>query len=171
MLDALYKADVELDQDRTINWNTGHISILATMAYTIRLHIQNSTYDSLAVVEKTCWYYANGCTWSQQDCQHVLFMAGSGTSGMLRFKSSSGDVFTVVVGIHNYNPWCGLLVDLKDNDTAVKLHPEYYNGGKFSHSAPDAVYSPPTAHGKKVSITFQRKDGNEVLAVLQYSPN
>ncbi|PKX90472.1 uncharacterized protein P174DRAFT_515557 [Aspergillus novofumigatus IBT 16806] len=138
------------------------------MSYTIRLRIENGTSDTLTAVEKTCWYYANGCTWTEKDGEHVLFMGGSGTSGMLRFKTSSGDFFTVVLGMHNYSPWSGLLVNLQDDDTALKLHPEYYNGGKFSHSAPDA-YSPPTAHGKMVWITLQRKDENEVFAALNYN--
>ncbi|GFF48748.1 boletus edulis lectin [Aspergillus lentulus] len=139
------------------------------MSYTIRLRVENSTSDTLTVVEKTCWYYANGCTWTEQDGQHVLFMGGSGTSGMLRFKSSSGDLFTVALGMHNYNPWRGLLVDLREDDTALKLHPEYYNGGKFSH-LPEGVYSLETTHGAKVAVNLQRKDENEVFAVLQYSP-
>ncbi|EAW20789.1 uncharacterized protein NFIA_113190 [Aspergillus fischeri NRRL 181] len=141
------------------------------MSYTIRLCIDNGTSDILTIVEKTCWYYANGCTWTVKDDEHVLFMGGSGTSGMLRFKTSSGDFFTVVLGMHNYNPWSGLLVNLREDDTALKLHPEYYNGGKFSHSAPDAAYTPPTAHGKNVWISVERKDENEVFAVLHYHPH
>jgi hypothetical protein len=140
------------------------------MSYTIRLRIENGTSDTLTVVEKTCWYYANGCTWTEKDDEHVLLMGGSGTSGMLRFKTSSGDFFTVVLGMHNNNAWSGLLVKLQEDDTALKLHPEYYNGGKFSSLAPDAAYTPPTAHGKNVWITFARKDINEVFAVLHYHP-
>ncbi|KAF4166915.1 hypothetical protein CNMCM6936_005824 [Aspergillus lentulus] len=145
-------------------------NILAIMSYTIRLRIENGTSDTLTVVEKTCWYYANGSTWTEKDGEHVLFMGGSGTSGMLRFKTSSGDFFTVVLGMHNYNPWSGLLVNLREDDTALKLHPEYYNGGKFSSLTPDAAYTPPTAHGKNVWITWQRKDENEVFFVLHYHP-
>ncbi|KAF4239925.1 hypothetical protein CNMCM6805_005382 [Aspergillus fumigatiaffinis] len=132
------------------------------MSYTIRLRIENGTSDTLTVVEKTCWYYANGCTWTEKDGEHVLFMGGSGTSGMLRFKTSSGDFFTVALGMHNNNAWSGLLVNLQEDDTALKLHPEYYNGGKFSSLAPDAAYTPPTAHSKNVWITFARKDIYEV---------
>ncbi|KAH3004248.1 hypothetical protein KXV73_000804, partial [Aspergillus fumigatus] len=51
--------------------------------------------------KKTRWSYANGCTWSVKDDDHVLFIEGSGTSGMLRFKTFSGDFFTLVPGIHN----------------------------------------------------------------------
>ncbi|GIK04357.1 hypothetical protein Aspvir_008438 [Aspergillus viridinutans] len=137
------------------------------MSYTIRLRIQNTTSETLTVVEKTCWYYANGCTWTEQDGQHVLFMGGSGTSGMLRFKSSSGETFTTVLGMHNYNPWCDVQVNLKDDETAVKMHPEYYNGGKLSDQAGAGIYKG-TGHGQMVAITFQRKDENEVFAVLQY---
>ncbi|KAI2773000.1 hypothetical protein DTO012A8_2209 [Penicillium roqueforti] len=139
---------------------SGHTSILATMSYTIRLRVENSTSDALTVVEKTCWYYANGCTWTENDGQHVLFMGGSGTSGMLRFKSSFGEIFTIVVGIHNYKLWCGLLWDLGDQDTALKLHPEFYRGGKYSHATPDACYSPVT-HATRASITFERENQNE----------
>jgi hypothetical protein len=142
----------------------------ATMSYTIRLRIENSTSDALTVVEKTCWYYANGCTWTENDGQYVLFMGGSGTSGMLRFKSSSGEIFTTVVGIHNYKPWCGLLWGLGEQDTALKLHPEFYNGGKYSHAVPEGCYSPAT-HATRASITFEREDQNEVFAVLKYYPS
>ncbi|KAH2263364.1 hypothetical protein KXV25_003981 [Aspergillus fumigatus] len=72
-----------------------------TPSYTIRLRIENDTSDILTVVEKTRWYYANGCTWTVKDDDHVLFIEGSGTSGMLRFKTFSGDFFTLVPGIHN----------------------------------------------------------------------
>ncbi|GKZ55595.1 hypothetical protein AnigIFM49718_000673 [Aspergillus niger] len=118
------------------------------MSYTIRLRIENSTSDALTVVENTC----------------------CGTSGMLRFKSSSGEIFTTVVGIHNYNPWCGLLWDLGEQDTALKLHPEFYSGGKYSHAAPEGCYSSAT-HATRASITFEREDQNEVLAVLKYYPS
>ncbi|OXN06413.1 hypothetical protein CDV58_04146 [Aspergillus fumigatus] len=74
-----------------------------TPSYTIRLRIENDTSDILTVVKKkkTRWSYANGCTWSVKDDDHVLFIEGSGTSGMLRFKTFSGDFFTLVPGIHN----------------------------------------------------------------------
>jgi hypothetical protein len=78
-------------------------------------------------------------------------MGGSGTSRILCFKSSSGDLFTVVVGMHNYNPWRGLLVDLREDDMVLKLHLEYYNGGKFLH-LPEGVYSLVTIYGAKVAV-------------------
>ncbi|KAF7159507.1 hypothetical protein CNMCM5623_004845 [Aspergillus felis] len=137
------------------------------MSYTIRLTIRNSTSDTLTVVEKTCWYYANGGIWTEQDCQYVLSMGGSGTSGILRFKSSSGETFTAILGIHNYKPWCDVQVNLRDDDTAVKLLPEYYNGGALSGEAHGEIFKG-TCHGKWVGITFDKADGHELSAVLHY---
>ncbi|KAL4895049.1 fungal fruit body lectin [Aspergillus ambiguus] len=138
------------------------------MSYTIHLSVRNSTSDTVTVVEKGCWYYANGGTWTEQDGQHVLFMGGSGTSGMLRLKSSCGDIFTVVVGIHNYRPWCDVQVNLKDDDTAVKMLPEYYNGGRLSGQDHGGLLNVVTGHGRAVGLVFEKTDGHEVTAALLY---
>lgn len=58
-------------------------------------------------------YYANGGTWTEEKSdKFVLEMGGSGTSGMLRIKVSSGNTFSVIVGYHNYKFWCDAQVDL-----------------------------------------------------------
>ncbi|KAF3029040.1 hypothetical protein E8E15_010554 [Penicillium rubens] len=99
------------------------------MTYIIPVAIVNETNEVLTVVEKTCWYYANGGTWTEEKCDKlVLEMGGSGTSGMLRIKTTSGTTFSVIVGYHNYDFWCDAQVNLHDDDTAVKLHPDRENG-------------------------------------------
>ncbi|KAI2890736.1 hypothetical protein CBS76997_5089 [Aspergillus niger] len=110
------------------------------MPYTLPVAIINDTEDVLTVIEKTCWYYANGGAWTE-DADHklTLTLGGSGTSGMLRIRASSGHTFSVVVGYHNYEFWCDAQVDLHDDDTAVKLHPEYYNGGRLSSQANPSI--------------------------------
>ncbi|KAH8428571.1 uncharacterized protein LDX57_006267 [Aspergillus melleus] len=140
------------------------------MSYTIRVRVTNGTPDTLTVVEKTCWYYANGGTWTEQDGQHVLHMGGSGTSGMLRFKSSSGENFTVVLGIHNYKPWCDAQVKLQDGDTAVKIHPEYYSGGKLSGEDYGTGFIKGTDHLKWVGVSFDQQEGHDLSAEVTFYP-
>jgi hypothetical protein len=53
-------------------------------------------------------------------------MGGSGTSDMLRIKAASGYTFSIIVGFHNSEFRCDAQVVLPNDDTAVKLHPEYY---------------------------------------------
>jgi hypothetical protein len=97
------------------------------MPYILPVMIVNNTDDVRKVVEKTCWYYANGGTWTDDNSHNLVHeMGGSGTSGMLRIKAASGYTFSVIVGFHNSEFWCDAQVVLPDDDTAVKLHPEYY---------------------------------------------
>ncbi|KAL6229093.1 hypothetical protein BDW75DRAFT_225701 [Aspergillus navahoensis] len=136
------------------------------MIYKLEVRIVNNTSDSLAVVEKTCWYYAKGGTWTEDN---VLEMGGSGTSGMLRIKASSGQTFSVIVGFHNDNPWCDAQVDLRDDETAVKLHPEYYNGGRLSGEAHSLV-TRTTSTGRTVKVQIQAlPDGPVFIPIITYS--
>ncbi|KAF2260524.1 fruit body lectin [Lojkania enalia] len=141
------------------------------MSYTIKLKVVNNTSDMLTVVEKTCWYYANGGTWTEQGNNHILFMSGSGTSGMLRFRTSAGETFGLAVGIHNYKRWCDLVVDLNDNDTAMKLHPTYYSdsGSRrrmlWNQLSKITKYTP---KARALRINFLLGEGNELLAEFTY---
>ncbi|KAL3465722.1 fungal fruit body lectin [Aspergillus heterothallicus] len=105
------------------------------MSYTITVIVVNTTGNALSIVEKASWHYGGGGTWAEHDGQHTLTMGSSGTSGSLRFQSSNGELFNVVVGVHNYHPWGDVQVDLVGHDTAVKLLPEYYSGGRLSGEA------------------------------------
>ncbi|KAB8067575.1 fungal fruit body lectin [Aspergillus leporis] len=96
-------------------------------------------------------------------------MGGSGTSGILRFKSSCGETFTVALGIHNYNVWCDAQVNLRDDETAVKMHPEYYNRGSLSDQAHSGIFKG-TKNANCVGISFTQTDGNQLPAVLYYNP-
>jgi hypothetical protein len=139
------------------------------MTYIHPVAIVNETNETLTVVEKTCWYYANGGTWTdEKPDKFVLEMGGSGTSGMLRIKASSGNTFTVIVGYHNYEFWCDAQVDLKDDDTAVKLHPEYYSGGRLSHEARD-VTTRTTSAGRTVQVHLQHLPCGRPPIIITYS--
>ena len=70
------------------------------MSYTIQLRIfQSPAHGFFSVVEETNWNFANGGTWFNTDGVLTPTMGGSGTSGVLRFKSdTTGELFTVAVG-------------------------------------------------------------------------
>ncbi|GAQ44903.1 uncharacterized protein AtWU_01648 [Aspergillus tubingensis] len=127
----------------------------STMPYTLPVVIVNDTEDALTVIEKTCWYYANGGAWTE-DTGHklTLILGGSGTSGILRIRASSGYTFSVVVGYHNSDFGCDAQVDLPDDDTAAKLHPEHYNGGKLSSEAHPSIERKNSA-GRMVKVHLQ----------------
>ncbi|KAL4880271.1 fungal fruit body lectin [Aspergillus karnatakaensis] len=138
------------------------------MSYTITLTTLKDSPDTLTLVEKTCWHYGGGATWTEHDGHQILTMGSSGTSGMLRFHSSSGELFSVVLGVYNYKPWCNALVDLEPSEAAVKLHAEYYAGGRFSREIPSEVQK--VSKGwKHVRVFFDGVDGgHEIRAVVQH---
>ncbi|KAL6233102.1 hypothetical protein BDW75DRAFT_232263 [Aspergillus navahoensis] len=144
------------------------------MTYILPFSIVNKTDDPLTIVEKTCWYYANGGIWTDHDptsissSNLVLTMNGSGTSGMLRIMASSGHIFTVIVGYHNYEFWCDAQVDLSPEETAVKLHPEYYSGGRLSSEARSAVERTAKV-GRTVEVHLQSLPCGRPPVVITYS--
>lgn len=110
------------------------------------------TSSQLSKKKKTRWSYANGCTWSVKDDDHVLFIEGSGTSGMLRFKTFSGDFFTLVPGIHN-------LVSL------VHLQGDVYAPGVVSYGL---NCSPPLGSLHVVASIYQLSEKNSTIASSFY---
>jgi hypothetical protein len=141
----------------------------STMPYTLRVAIVNNTDDALTVIEKTCWYYANGGAWTEDTGNKLtLTLGGSGTSGMLRIRASSDHTFSVVMGYHDSEFWCDVQVDLNDGDTAVKLHPEYYDGGALSAQACPSVERG-TSGGRTVRVHLQRLPCGIPPVVINYS--
>ncbi|KAL2828555.1 fungal fruit body lectin [Aspergillus pseudoustus] len=140
------------------------------MSYTITVIVVNTTSTALSIVEKASWHYGGGGTWSEHDggSQHTLTMGSSGTSGSLRFQSANGEFFNVVVGVHNYAPWGDVQVDLVGHDTAVKLLPEYYSGGRLSGEAHRDIKRT-SAHGTNVRVLFDAVPALEhkLFAVVQ----
>ncbi|KAM3499654.1 hypothetical protein MY11210_009598 [Beauveria gryllotalpidicola] len=99
------------------------------MSYNVQVRIyQVDTKCYFYVVEEGVWKYANGGTWEACNGSRKLTMGGSGTSGMLRFKSDgSSEAFVVALGVHNYKPWVDIVTNLANDVTAVSCLPEYYN--------------------------------------------
>lgn len=79
------------------------------MVYAITVHITQQANAHFNVVEKKC--YANGGEWTEKQSCHVLSMRGSGTSGMLRFKSRSGRHFA----------WLWEFITAKDGATSLSI--------------------------------------------------
>ncbi|KAI9428630.1 lectin [Lactarius indigo] len=100
------------------------------MSYSIKASVYqtNPTKNTYyRIVEKSVWKYANGGTWDEVDGYHVLKMGGSGTSGSIRFVSNTGEAFVVALRIHNYKRWCDIVANLKTDQTACTINPEYYS--------------------------------------------
>lgn len=140
------------------------------MAYTIKLHIIQNTIDKFSINENTCWHYANGGTWDREGGYHVLRMGGSGTSGMLRLGSNSKESFCLAVGVHNHRRWCDIVVDLKDDDTAQKIHPAYYlcDGSPMLWKQLSEI-TKTTRRGMNIGIKFSINEGTELCAELTIS--
>ena len=138
------------------------------MSYSIALRVfqTNPARGFFHVVEKTVWHYANGGTWSEADGVLTLTMGGSGTSGVLRFKSDKGELITVAVGVHNYKRWCDVVTGLKTNETALVINGQYYsNGGRdYQREKQLAEYSVTSAAGTKFEVKYTVADGNNLAA-------
>ncbi|OBZ77218.1 Boletus edulis lectin [Grifola frondosa] len=134
---------------------------------TTQLHRLTLVYSSVKlvhhnVVEKTVWHYASGGTWTGNlDInEQVLTMGGSGTSGALRFKVGE-DYFCVPMGIDDYKSWCDLVINLEPKNTAVEIHPTYYDGTNDSIRQKHVQSINKTAaHGHNIGVQFTTQDGN-----------
>jgi hypothetical protein len=141
------------------------------MSYTIKIRLVNDTDDTLTLVEKTCWW-GHSTVWTEPEGGHLLSIAASGTSGMLRFRNSDGDFFALAVGVHNNARWCDVVVDLADDAPLTQLHSAYYNDsdpkGKVKWNQASQA-SATNSKGKTVALDFYQADGYKLLASVTYS--
>ncbi|PYH88723.1 hypothetical protein BO71DRAFT_391015 [Aspergillus ellipticus CBS 707.79] len=96
------------------------------MSYTIHLTIKNTSHnDQLKLVEKAILSGDASTIRANHNGAHDLLMESSGSSGILPFKTSAGEFFSAVLGIHNYHPWADVQVNLAAGETAyvVELTP------------------------------------------------
>jgi hypothetical protein len=96
--------------------------------YTISFNVYNKVDNhGFKLVDKSEWSEANGRAVSITNSSQT-FTIRNGSSGALCFRSSEiMCTFFVILGVHNNIKWCDLLTDCKNDDTALKLHPEYHN--------------------------------------------
>ncbi|KAG6380448.1 lectin [Boletus reticuloceps] len=137
------------------------------MSYSITLRVfqSNPARGFFSIVEKTVFQFANGGTWSEANGTQTLTMGGSGTSGVLRFKSDK-ELITVAVGVHNYKRWCDVVTGLKPEETALVINPQYYNNGPRAYVREKqlAEYSVTSAVGTKVEVKYTVTEGNNLQA-------
>ncbi|KAF8422321.1 lectin [Boletus edulis BED1] len=132
---------------------------------TLRVYQRNPGRGFFSVVEKTVFHFANGGTWSEANGTQILTMGGSGTSGVLRFKSDK-ELITVAVGVHNYKRWCDVVTGLKPEETALVINPQYYNNGPRAYTREKqlAEYSVTSVAGTKVEVKYTVTEGNHLQA-------
>lgn len=139
--------------------------------YAINVRVINDTHDTLTLIEKTTWFGA-GTEWHHPEEGRVLTMDASGSSGMLRFRTSRGDRFAVAVGIHNYKRWCDVSADLDSATPLTKLHGRYYDDKDVKNKrlwAQDEEFKVVTKGGVAIKIVFYKVDGKTLWANLEYS--
>lgn len=142
------------------------------MSYTIHLRINQKGTDFFGMVEQTVWNFGNGGTWAYNNGEMVLTMGGSGTSGTLRFKSASGVIVLVALGVHNYKRWCDIVTDLEPKDTCMAVHPTYYQDSGVNGSRSDMLWKQlpqiqkTDSKGNSFSINFFKEDGNALWAEI-----
>jgi hypothetical protein len=138
------------------------------MSYSIKVLIYQTNLQNeyFPIVEKTVWNFANGGTWSEVDGTHILKMGGSGTSGALRLLSNKGEGCIITLGVHNYKRWGDIITNLKNDQTACVINPQYY-----SNNFPDRVkqreaqlttYEVNDLQGRKFSFEYVVAEGNEL---------
>ncbi|KAF8422317.1 lectin [Boletus edulis BED1] len=132
---------------------------------TLRVYQRNPARGFFSIVEKTVFHYANGGAWSEANGTQILTMGGSGTSGVLRFKSDK-ELITVAVGVHNYKRWCDVVTGLKPEETALVINPQYYNNGPRAYMREKqlAEYSVTSLVGTKVEVKYTATEGNSLQA-------
>ncbi|KAI9460335.1 Cytolysin/lectin [Russula earlei] len=98
-----------------------------------------------------------------------LKMGGSGTSGSLLLSSSkSSESFSVAAGIHNYSPWCDILVDVPANAVSQLITDSYYQSRSGRLWATSVKEEKTSARGTIVSLTISdlQWDGDRIATVL-----
>ncbi|KAH9064520.1 fungal fruit body lectin [Lactarius vividus] len=118
------------------------------------------------VVEKTVWNYANGGTWGEVDGFDILRMNGSGTSGALRLLSNEGEGCIVTLGVHNYKRWGDIITNLKGDQTACVINPEYYSKDhpnmEKQRERQLTSYETTDLQGRKFSFEYVEAEGHEL---------
>jgi len=139
------------------------------MSYSIKVSVYQTNPASntfFRVVEKTVWKYANGGTWDEVEGYHVLKMAGSGTSGSLRLLFNTGESFVVTFGVHKFKRWGDIVTDLKNDQTACTINPEYYSlehpFRQWQREKLLSAYEVSDLQGRKYSLDYTVAEGNDL---------
>jgi len=137
------------------------------MSYTISVIVaQAKDVPSFQIVEKTIWNLANGGTWTHSNDKEILTMGGSGTSGSLRFVADTGENFIVTFGVHSYKRWGDIVTDLRNDETATTITPQYYSNDhsdrEAAREAQRTQYSVRNSRGRNFSFHYTVAEGNHL---------
>jgi hypothetical protein len=101
------------------------------------------------------------------DMNLKLSMTGSGRSGSILFKNDTvPELFSVAAGIHNYHPWCDIIIDLPDEARASGITLSYYQSrsGKLWENL--KKYETTSSQGTFISLVISESlDGSYVAKV------
>ncbi|KAH9171894.1 fungal fruit body lectin [Lactarius sanguifluus] len=137
--------------------------------YSIKVLIfQTNPYQNefFRVVEKTVWNLANGGTWSEVDGCNELEINDTGTSGALRLLSDKGQGCIITLGVHNYKRWGDIITNLKQDQTACVINPQYYSKDhpnmEKQRERQLTSYETTDLQGRKFSFEYVVADGSEL---------
>jgi hypothetical protein len=151
------------------------------MAYQLQLFVLNHS-SAPTLIEQSCWW-GKGTAWSTNTTTtakgatvttYTLSMDASGSSGALRFRTESGTIFSVAIGVHNYKRWSDVQVDLASDNPLTKLHARYYDDKdelykKLWAQSPEASGAL-SSEGHEVKVGFYRTEGHALAGYLAYYP-
>ena len=89
------------------------------------------------------------------DMNLKLTMANSGSSGSLLFKNDTvPELFSVVAGIHSYNPWCNIITDLPVEAKANGITLTYYQSWGTKLRENRKKYETTSSQGTLISLVI-----------------
>ena len=141
------------------------------MTYTINVRIyQTNTNAFFKVVERSS-NLGNGLgssNWTEANDQHVLTMGVSGTSGMLRLLSNTGEHVTIVLGVHNYVRWVDVVADGDSHLYGGSILQQYYSGVPRDRRAvrerQAATHTCTNAKGRRFTVSYSQPEGENLVA-------
>ena len=139
------------------------------MAYRIKLSVVDNYRNRIAAIEEVG--KNENAKWTTVDGGFLLSMTGSGTSGIIRFRTTNFETFVVLVGVHNYERWCDIKPDLDVNASAKDIIKLYYDGSrpeyqKLWQQSPTADVT--TSNKSHIQLTYTIKEGHDLAVDLIY---
>ncbi|KAH9990067.1 hypothetical protein F4779DRAFT_610172 [Xylariaceae sp. FL0662B] len=112
-------------------------------------------------------FHNDYCGWTINEGEIRLRFRGSGHSGVLVFKNSTGQAFAVVMGIHNWNTWCDIMPDVENMDFEG-IAREFWEGSRsYNRWNNWDRKSDKSANGGSISVVIRkgRLEGQRVYFV------
>ncbi|KAH6838681.1 fungal fruit body lectin [Chaetomium sp. MPI-CAGE-AT-0009] len=150
-------------------------------AYQLQLFVINHS-AAPSLIEQSCWQN-NNTTWTTDTTTtakgatlttYTLSMDESGSSGMLRFRTQSGTIFAVAIGVHNFERWCDVQVNLTGDNPLTKLHARYYDEADELYQKLWAQSTEASGvlnnEGHEAKVGFYKTEGQFLAGYLAYFP-